>query len=178
MTSPISKTFSSTQGDHCWSAAIIYRLWLCWQEDTVPSKYWLLHYCYKGHSQHFRPSSDENVTTSDRWHRGKSAGGCRITERWRFCGNRGTGLAHCAPPNSVSQPQAPGISGLWARNLKTTIQEPCQQLWRAMDQKKKKSYGQTDLKKNKLCYYPRNKHFHIYLHSCGVTATIWHWGAP
>ena len=35
-----------------------------------------------------------------------------------------------------------------------------------------KSYGQTDLKKN-LCCYPKNKHFHIYLQSCGLIATIW-----
>lgn len=115
-------------GDLCWSPSITYRFWLCWREDTVPSKYDFCIIIIRDTSQHFRPSSDENITTSDRWHRGKCAGGCRNhREMTVFCGSRGTELT-ITLHSSFSQPQSPGILGLWARNLKTTIQEPCQQL--------------------------------------------------
>lgn len=87
-------------------------------------------------SQHFRPSSDENITISDRWHRSKCAGGCRNhREMTVFCGSRGRELTHHAPQFLLSTPVSWHLRALG---------EKFENYYSGAMSAAIKSYGQTD----------------------------------
>lgn len=108
----------------------------------MPSKYDFCIIIIRDTSQHFRPSSDENITTSDRWHRGKCAGGCRNhREMTVFCGSRGTELTHHAPQFLLSTPVSWHLRALG---------EKFENYYSGAMSAAIKSYGQTDFFKKKI----------------------------